>query len=64
MKIAEVALKEKNLNNQMAKGATPRANDTSRNEQVSRPNQPSVQRPVRQIGSPTDQGGPTGGANQ
>jgi len=64
MKIAEVALKEKNLNNQMAKGATPRANDTSRNEQISRPNQPSVQRPVRQIGSPTDQGGPTGGANQ
>ena len=32
MKIAEVALKEKNLNNQMARGATPRANDTSRNE--------------------------------
>jgi hypothetical protein len=64
MKIAEVALKEKNLNNQMAKGATPRANDTSRNEQISRPNQPSVQRPVRQIGSPTNQGGPTGGANQ
>jgi hypothetical protein len=64
MKIAEVALKEKNLNNQMAKGATPRANDTSRNEQISRPNQPSVQRPIRQIGSPTGQGGPTGGANQ
>jgi len=64
MKIAEVALKEKNLNNQMAKGATPRANDTSRNEQISRPNQPSVQRPVRQIGSPTDQGGPIGGTNQ
>ena len=64
MKIAEVALKEKNLNNQMAKGATPRANDTSRNEQISRPNQPSVQRPVRQIGSPTSQGGPTGGTNQ
>jgi len=59
-----VALKEKNLNNQASRGATPRANDTSRNEQISRPNQPSVQRPVRQIGSPTDQGGPIGGANQ
>jgi hypothetical protein len=64
MKIAEVALKEKNLNNQMAKGATPRANDTSRNEQISRPNQPSVQGSVRQIGSPTSQGGPVGGTNQ
>ena len=64
MKIAEVALKEKNLNNQMAKGATPRANDTSRNEQISRPNQPSVQGPVRQIGSPTNQGGPFGGQSQ
>ena len=64
MKIAEVALKEKNLNNQMAKGATPRANDTSRNEQISRPNQPSVQGPVRQIGSPASQGGPVGGTNQ
>ena len=64
MKIAEVALKEKNLNNQMARGATPRANDTSRNEQISRPNQPSVQGPVRQIGSPTNQGGPFGGQSQ
>jgi hypothetical protein len=64
MKIAEVALKEKNLNNQSARGATPRANDTNRNEQLSRPNQPSVQGPVRQIGSPTNQGGPVGGQSQ
>src|SRR6056300_787661 len=48
MKIAEVALKEKNLNNQMAKGATPRANDTSRNDQVPRPDQQRIPRPVQQ----------------
>ena len=61
LKIAEVALKEKAVNNQVPKGATPRANDTSRNEQVSRPNQPSVQRPVRQIGTAPTQVRPVGG---
>ena len=57
MKIAEVALKEKNLNNQASRGATPRANDANRNDQVSRPDQPSVQRPVQPIR-------PTGGQGQ
>ena len=46
LKIAEVALKEKALNN---KGEPTRANDTNRNEQLSRPNQQSVQRPVQPI---------------
>jgi len=64
LKIAEVALKEKNLNNQASRGATPRANDTSGNDQIPRPNQPSVQRPVRQIGNAPSQAGPTGGQGQ
>jgi hypothetical protein len=61
MKIAEVALKEKNLNNQASRGATPRANDANRNDQVSRPDQPSVQRsvqPIRPTGSQSQ--GPRG----
>jgi hypothetical protein len=61
LKIAEVALKEKNLNNQAVRGATPRANDTNRNDQISRPDQPSVQRPVRQIGLTGEPGQGTGG---
>ena len=64
MKIAEVALKEKNLNNQASRGATPRANDTSRNDQVPRPNQPSVPRPVQQTGATPNQARPTGGQGQ
>jgi hypothetical protein len=64
LKVAEVALKERNLENQKVKGATPRANDTSRNDQVSRPNQPSVQGPVRQIGTAPSQAGPFGGQSQ
>ena len=64
LKIAEVALKEKNLNNQASRGATSRANDTSGNDQIPRPNQPSVQRPVRQIGNAPSQAGPTGGQGQ
>ena len=64
LKVAEVALKERNLENQKVKGATPRANDTSRNDQVSRPNQPSVQGPVRQIGTAPSQAGPFGGHSQ
>jgi len=63
MRIAEVALKEKNINNQVRKGAPSRANDTNRNEQLSRPNQPSVQRPVRQIGLTGEPGQGTGGQN-
>jgi len=61
MKIAEVALKEKNINNQARRGATSRANDTNRNEQLSGANQPSVQRPVRQIGLVGEPGQGTGG---
>ncbi|MEK9749582.1 MAG: hypothetical protein VW333_12775, partial [Pseudomonadales bacterium] len=58
LKIAEVALKEKSLTN---RGAAPGANDTNRNEPVSSPNQPSVPRPVQQIGSIGGQGrGPRG----
>ena len=64
MKVAEVALKEKNLNNQASRGATPRANDTSRNDQVPRPNQPSVPRPVQQTGATPNQARPTGGQGQ
>ena len=61
MKIAEVALKEKNINNQARRGATSRANDTNRNEQLSGANQQGVQRPVRQIGLVGEQGQGTGG---
>jgi len=61
LKVAEVALKERNLENQKARGATPRVNDTSGNDQIPRPNQPSVQGPVRQIGTAPNQAGPFGG---
>jgi len=44
LKIAEIALKEKNLNNQARKGATSRVNDTNRNEQPVQPSESSVQR--------------------
>jgi hypothetical protein len=61
LKIAEVALKEKNLNNQSARGATPRANDTNRNEQLPQPDQRGVQGPVRQAGATPSPIRPTGG---
>jgi hypothetical protein len=61
MKIAEVALKEKNINNQARRGATSRANDTNRNEQLPRTNQQGVQGPVRQIGLVGEPGQGTGG---
>jgi hypothetical protein len=61
LKVAEVALKERSLENQKAKGATSRVNDTSGNDQIPRPNQPSVQGPVRQIGTAPNQAGPFGG---
>jgi hypothetical protein len=61
LKVAEVALKERNLENQKSRGATPRVNDTSGNDQIPRPNQPSVQGPVRQIGTAPNQAGPFGG---
>jgi len=61
LKIAEVALKEKAVNNQVPKGATPRANDTNRNDQISQPNQRGVQGPVRQTGNAPSPIRPTGG---
>ena len=58
LKVAEVALKEKALSN---RGATPRADDTNRDDPVSRSNQPSVQRPVQPIRPVGGQGqGPRG----
>ena len=61
LKIADIALKERNLNNQVSKGAPSRANDTNRNEQLSRANQPSVPNAVRQIGLTGEPGQRTGG---
>ena len=45
LKVADALLKERQI-----EGKRPNANDTNRNDQVSRSDQPSVQRPVRQIG--------------
>ena len=64
LKIAEVALKEKNLNNQASRGVTPRANDTNRNDQIPQPDQRGVQGPIRQAGTPPSPIRPTGGQNQ
>ena len=58
LRIAEVALKEKALNN---RGATPSVNDTSPTEQAARADQPSIQRSVQSLrptGRPTQ--GPRG----
>ena len=52
LKVADALLKERQI-----EGKRPNANDTNRNDQVSRPNQPSVQRPVQPIR-------PTGGQGQ
>ena len=60
LKIAEVAFKEKELTDK-AGGATRRANDTNRNQQIPEPNQRSVQRPNRPIGEARNQArGPRG----
>jgi hypothetical protein len=64
LKIADIALKERTLNNQASKGAPSRANDTNRNEQLSRANQPSVPSAVRQIGLTGEPGQGTGGTTQ
>jgi hypothetical protein len=64
LKIAEVALKEKSMNNQENRGAASRNdNDTNRNEPISQPNQRSVPRPVQQIGEARSQGGGPRGPN-
>lgn len=64
LKIADIALKERNLNNQASKGASSRANDTNRNEQLPRANQPSVPNAVRQIGLTGEPGQGTRGPTQ
>ena len=64
LKIADIALKEKTLNNQASKGASSRANDTNRNEQLSRANQPSVPNAIRQIGLTGEPGQGTRGPTQ
>ena len=64
LKVAEVAIKEKAMNNQSSRGATPRANDTNRNDQIPQPNQRGVQGPIRQAGTPPSPIRPTGGQNQ
>ena len=64
LKIAEVALKEKTVNNQASRGATTRANDTNRNEQLPQPDQRGVQGPVRQAGATPSPIRPTGGEGQ
>ena len=64
LKIADIALKERTLNNQASKGASSRANDTNRNEQLPRANQPSVPNSVRQIGLTGEPGQGTRGPTQ
>ena len=56
MQVADRLLKERQI-----EGKRTNVNDTSGNDQVSRPNQPSVQRPVRQIGTAPSQVRPVGG---
>ena len=58
LKVADALLKERQI-----EGKRPNANDTNRNEPVPQPNQPSVPRPVQQIGSPRSQGGGPRGPN-
>ncbi len=63
LKVAEVALKEKAMND---KGVTPRVNDADRNQQVSRPDQQPVSDPLRQArearGAPRGPRGPNVGS--
>jgi hypothetical protein len=61
LKVAEVALKERNLENQRTKGATPRVNDTNRNEQLPQPDQRGVQGSIRQAGATPSPIRPVGG---
>jgi len=59
LKVADALLKEKQI-----EGKRQNANDTNRNEPVSQPNQPSIPRPVRQIGLAGEPGQGFGGQNQ
>ena len=62
LKIADIALKEQTLDNQKNKEEKTRVNDSNRNEQLSQPNQPSIQRPVQQSRPVGEAGGNFGGA--
>jgi hypothetical protein len=59
LKVANALLKESEI-----EGKRQNANDTDRNQQVSRPNQQSVQQPPRQIGLVGEPGQGTRGPNQ
>jgi hypothetical protein len=59
LKVADTLLKESQI-----EGKRQNVNDTNRNEQLSAPNQPSVQGPVRQIGLVGEPGQGTGGPTQ
>ena len=59
LKVADRLLKESQLT-----GKSTNDNDASRNDQVSRPNQPSIPRPVRQIGLAGEPGQGFGGQGQ
>jgi hypothetical protein len=56
LKVADALLKEKQI-----EGKRPNANDTNRNDQIPRSNQPSVPNAVRQIGLTGEPGQGTGG---
>jgi len=56
LKVADALLRESEI-----EGKRQNVNDTNRNDQISRPNQPSVQGSVRQIGLVGEQGQGTGG---
>jgi hypothetical protein len=59
LKVADALLKEKQI-----EGKRPNANDTNRNEPVPQPNQPSIPRPVQQIGLAGEPGQGFGGQNR
>jgi hypothetical protein len=59
LKVADALLKEKQI-----EGKRPNANDTNRNEPIPQPNQPSVPRPVQQIGLAGEPGQGFGGQNR
>ena len=59
LKVADALLKEKQI-----EGKRPNANDTNRNKPIPQPNQPSVPRPVQQIGLAGEPGQGFGGQNR
>jgi hypothetical protein len=59
LKVADALLKESKI-----EGKSQNVNDTNRNEQLSSPDQRSIQRPVQQIGLVGEPGQGTGGPTQ